>query len=59
MDKHNDIFDNLRKEIEFDLKPNETEISTMTLCLKIDDTIMEKKIVNKKEDSLLFNCFNI
>ncbi len=42
----NDIFIKLKDTIEYDLKPPETNISTMTICLTMKDFIE-------------FNCFNI
>lgn len=41
-----DIFERLSKSIEYELKPDETQISTMTIILYMDDNIK-------------FDCFNI
>ena len=46
MNDENDIFYKLKKKIEYDLKPPETEISTMTICLNM-------------KNNCKFNCFNI
>lgn len=41
-----DIFEKLKDSIEYKLKPDETKISTMTICLKMKKSVM-------------FNCQNI
>ena len=40
-----DIFDKLKRDIEYDEKPKETKVSTMTICLNCHNCI--------------FNCYNI
>jgi len=42
----NDIFEQLKDSIEYKLKPDETKISTMTICLKM-------------KKSIIFNCQQI
>ncbi len=37
----NDIFTKLKEKIEYDFKPNETKISTMTICLNVDNCKFE------------------
>ena len=46
MDIHTDIFDKLKKKIDYDLKPEETIISTMTICLDMGS-------------NCIFECYNI
>ncbi len=46
MNDNDDIFKKLRKVIEYDLKPEETKISTMTICLDMGN-------------NCIFECYNI
>jgi TATA-box binding protein (TBP) (component of TFIID and TFIIIB) len=46
MNENKDIFEKLKKKIEYDLKPEEAKISTMTICL-----VMGSKCI--------FECYNI
>jgi TATA-box binding protein (TBP) (component of TFIID and TFIIIB) len=46
MNNETDIFYKLKKKIEYDLKPEETQISTMTICLNMNNNCK-------------FHCFNI
>ena len=46
MNENKDIFEKLKKKIEYDLKPDEAKISTMTICLDMGK-------------NCIFECYNI